>query len=53
MVILDDIHWSKEMNQAWKTIKARPEISISIDLFEAGVLFFKRDIPKTDLIMKY
>lgn len=40
IVVLDDIHWSREMNEAWKEIIKRPEVVISIDLFEAGLLFF-------------
>lgn len=43
IIIFDDIHWSKGMEQAWNRIKAYPEVRLSIDLFFAGIVFFKED----------
>ena len=53
VMIIDDINWSREMERAWKAIKSRDDITLSIDLFEAGLLFFNPDLPKHDLIIKY
>ena len=53
LVVIDDIHWSKEMNEAWGVIKDRTEVSLSIDLFEAGLLFFDPNIEKSDYILKF
>ena len=53
MIVLDDIHWSKEMNQAWEAIKARPEVSVSIDLFEGGLLFFDPDLTPGHYVLKF
>lgn len=53
MIVIDDIHWSKEMNEAWEVIKTRPEVTLSIDLFEAGLLFFDPNIEKSDYILKF
>ncbi len=39
ILVLDDIHWSKEMTKAWKTILDHPSVVVSIDLFYAGILF--------------
>lgn len=39
MIILDDIHWSKEMNKAWQELKERNEVGLSIDLYRMGILF--------------
>ncbi|NUQ22624.1 MAG: class I SAM-dependent methyltransferase [Saprospiraceae bacterium] len=36
-----DIHWSAEMNRAWRHLQAIPEVSHSIDLFDIGLLFFR------------
>jgi hypothetical protein len=44
MVVLDDIHWSKEMEQAWKYCKDHGSVTLSVDLFFAGVLFFRQEI---------
>ncbi len=43
IVILDDIYWSEEMKQAWAQIKNHPSVTLSIDLFRMGILFFRKD----------
>lgn len=53
MIVIDDIHWSKEMNQAWYELKNRSEVTLSIDLFEGGLLFFDPNIQKADYILKF
>jgi len=53
MIILDDIHWSKEMNDAWELLKKHPKVSLSIDLFEAGILFLRPDLMKENYILKF
>lgn len=53
LIVLDDIHWSKEMNEAWHDIKQRPEVSVSIDLFEGGLLFFDSNLTKGDYVLKF
>lgn len=44
IIILDDIHWSAEMEEAWKQIKEHPEVILSVDLFFIGIVFFNKDI---------
>ncbi len=44
--VFDDIYWSKEMTKAWCQIIAEPEVTISIDLFDLGIIFFLEDMPK-------
>lgn len=41
--IFDDIHWSKEMEEAWDEIKQHPSVTLSIDLFFIGLIFFKNE----------
>ena len=41
--IFDDIHWSKEMEEAWSIIQAHPDVTLTIDLFFIGIVFFKKD----------
>lgn len=43
ILIFDDIHWSKEMEQAWEAIKADPSVTLSIDLFFIGLVFFRKE----------
>lgn len=39
--IFDDIHWSKEMEEAWRFIKEDPRVKASIDLFFFGIILFR------------
>ena len=38
--IFDDIHWSGEMEEAWKEIQEHPSVTLTIDLFFIGLVFF-------------
>jgi predicted O-methyltransferase YrrM len=40
--ILDDIYWSAEMEKAWKEIVAMPEVTVALDLFQIGIVFFRK-----------
>jgi predicted O-methyltransferase YrrM len=41
--IFDDIHWSEEMEKAWEQIKRHPSVTVSIDLFFIGLVFFRKE----------
>jgi predicted O-methyltransferase YrrM len=43
ILIFDDIHWSKEMEAAWETIKDHPSVRCSVDLFFIGIVFFRKE----------
>ena len=43
IIILDDIHWSHEMEQAWATIRQHPAVTFTIDLFFIGLVFFRNE----------
>ncbi len=43
ILIFDDIHWSKEMEQAWETIKNHPSVRCTIDLFFIGIVIFRQE----------
>jgi predicted O-methyltransferase YrrM len=45
-LILDDIYWSKEMTEAWQEIISWPEFQVSLDLFEIGILFIRKEQEK-------
>jgi len=50
--VFDDIYWSKEMEQAWKEIKKNKNVTSTIDLFEMGIVFFKKYLPNSNYKMK-
>lgn len=41
--IFDDIHWSEEMEEAWKLIQQHDSVTLTIDLFFIGLVFFRKD----------
>ena len=43
ILIFDDIHWSKDMQQAWQTILKHPAVRCSIDLFFIGIILFRNE----------
>ncbi|RYF62388.1 MAG: SAM-dependent methyltransferase, partial [Cytophagaceae bacterium] len=51
--VFDDIHWSDEMEQAWAYIKVHPSVSVTVDLFWVGLVFFRREQPKQDFILRF
>jgi len=51
--VFDDIHWSDEMERAWAYIKAHPAVSVTVDLFWVGLVFFRREQPKQDFILRF
>lgn len=53
IVVIDDINWSSEMNEAWHELINRPEVTLSIDLFEMGILFFKKIKNTGNQVVKY
>ncbi|MGZ4049316.1 MAG: O-methyltransferase [Bacteroidia bacterium] len=51
--IFDDIHWSKEMNEAWNEIKMNERVTVTLDLFSLGVVFFRKEQVKQHFVIKY
>jgi len=43
ILVFDDIHWSAEMEEAWKQIQLKPQVTCTIDLFFLGIVFFRKE----------
>lgn len=43
VIVLDDIYWSKKMQKAWKEIRNDSRVSLSIDTFWMGIIFFRKE----------
>lgn len=50
--IFDDIHWSVAMEEAWEIIKNHPRVTVSIDTFQWGLVFFRYEQPKQHFIIR-
>lgn len=54
LIVFDDIHWSKDMSEAWEQIKRDPQVKVSIDLFQFGLVFFMQEVKeKQDFVLRY
>lgn len=43
ILVFDDIHWSREMEKAWETVKGHPSVRCTVDLFFIGIVFFRNE----------
>jgi predicted O-methyltransferase YrrM len=50
--IFDDIHWSKGMTEAWDEIKNHPAVTVSIDTFYWGIVFFRKEQAKEHFVIR-
>ena len=53
LIIFDDIRWSKGMEKAWNNICNDENVSISIDLFDCGLVFFRKGVVKQHFTLRY
>ena len=50
--IFDDIHWSPGMEEAWEIIKKHPKVTVTIDTFQWGLVFFRKEQPKEHFVIR-
>jgi predicted O-methyltransferase YrrM len=50
--IFDDIHWSKDMEEAWEIIKKHPKVKVTIDTFQWGFVFFRTEQEKEHFVVR-
>lgn len=50
--IFDDIHWSPEMEEAWEIIKNHPKVTVTIDTFQWGFVFFRYEQQKEHFVIR-
>ena len=53
LLIFDDIYWSEGMKEAWKQIKANPKVTVTIDLFWIGLVFFRTGQAWEDFLIRF
>lgn len=50
--IFDDIHWSAGMESAWSAICSDPAVTVSIDTFRWGIVFFRSGQVKEHFVLR-
>ena len=54
ILVFDDIHWSREMEDAWRSIQLHPSVTCSVDLFFIGLIFFRKEfLEKQHFIIRF
>ena len=53
LLIFDDIHLSPEMEEAWELIKADETVTITVDIFRFGLVFFNEGTVKQHFTIRY
>jgi len=53
ILVFDDIYWTPDMTRAWEVIKAHPKVSVTIDLFQIGVVSMRTGQAKEHFIVRY
>jgi predicted O-methyltransferase YrrM len=51
--VLDDIHWSEEMEAAWKLIQEDPRSQLCLDFYSFGIVFFKKEVSKESFVIRF
>ncbi len=46
VLVFDDIHWSPGMAAAWQKIRNDDSVTLSVDLFRLGLVFFRSGLTK-------
>lgn len=49
--VFDDIYWSPDMCRAWEEIKRDKRVTLSLDLYRSGIVFFKKNIVNEHLVL--
>lgn len=52
VIIFDDIYWSKDMTAAWQQIIVNENVTVSIDTFQWGLVFFRKEQIKEHFIIR-
>ena len=43
ILVIADIYWSSEMMESWKELCQHPKVSLSVDFYHFGILFFRKE----------
>lgn len=50
--IFDAIHGSKDMEDTWEIIKNHPNVTVTIDTFQWGIVFFRNEQKKEHFVIR-
>jgi len=53
VIVIDDIHLSCEMEEAWNEIRSFKNVSSTIDIWRMGIVFFRKGMSHSDYVIRY
>ncbi len=53
IIVVDDIHYSRDMELGWNALKESNSVVLSVDILQMGLLFFRKGIRKQDFVIRY
>ena len=53
VLVFEGIHRSRRTEAAWEAIKESEGVSLTMDLYSMGLVFFREGIEKQDFVLKY
>ncbi len=53
VLVFDDIHWSRGMEAAWAAIQRHPRVTVTIDLYDLGLVFLRTGQAKEHFRLRY
>jgi predicted O-methyltransferase YrrM len=51
--VFDDINWSEGMKNAWKKIKSYDKVTVTLDLYFMGIVFFRKELSKENFVIRF
>ncbi len=52
VIIIDDINYSREMEEAWNEIKQFGKVTLTLDILRMGIVFFRKGIGHNNYIIR-
>ncbi|MFW5758684.1 MAG: O-methyltransferase [Bacteroidota bacterium] len=53
VLVVDDIRWSASMLKCWKKIEGHPDVTVTIDMFRFGIVFFDQALSKQNFYIRF
>lgn len=53
IIAIDDIHYSSEMEEAWRAIQRDHRVYTTIDLYRCGLIFFNPSLSKQNVVLQF
>jgi predicted O-methyltransferase YrrM len=53
IIVVDDIHYSTEMSEAWREIQQRELVFCTVDLYRCGIVFLDPSLNKQNFVLQF